>query len=230
MASVDDQISHLRQLFEDERDAEEKLQERQRTMKSGDFDDNRERYERPVREAQTAIAKFFEEKILRYGLHYDRHGSLLKNFFASGRYEESAFIMTKYPQGNSVEAKRLQHIINLVSDTVKAAGFEPRIAKNAQYHVGLWDNVELHALGCCLGIAIAESRYAPEFNPNVAMEWGWMRGNGRPVIALVEKGFQLRADVEGIIRESFDWDDPDETIPAAITNAITTLKNAGRLP
>jgi hypothetical protein len=139
--------------------------------------------------------------------------------------------MTKYPDADDHgdQATKLESVIALVEDTLRAAGLVPRVARDALYHNSVWDNVELHALGCCIGVAIAESQYRPEFNPNVAMEWGWMRGMGRPVIFLVEKDFKLRADVEGAVRVSFDWKDPNETVPAAIKSAITAVKNSGLL-
>ena len=55
------------------------------------------------------------------------------------------------------------------------------------YFDDVWSNVELYLLGCRYGIAIVEDRFKPELNPNVAMEWGWMRGLGKDVLFLVEK-------------------------------------------
>jgi hypothetical protein len=187
-----------------------------------------------LKEAREAIADYLDNHLLRYGRHVDRHGDSIKKFFAAGTYEKSAFIMTKYPEGDALEgdaleAKRLQKVIDLVSQAVAAAGLKPRIAKDANYHTTLWDNVELHALCCYLGVAIAESHYRADFSPNVAMEWGWMRAMGRPVIFLVEKDFKLRADMEGVIRQPFDWDAPDATVPKAIATGIETLRKAGRL-
>jgi hypothetical protein len=64
-------------------------------------------------------------------------------------------------------------------------------------------------LGCKRGIAIVEDKYLPELNPNVAMEWGWMRGMGRNVLYLVEKEFKRqRADWGGLIEAPFDWANP----------------------
>lgn len=72
-------------------------------------------------------------------------------------------------------------------------------------------------LCCGRGIAIVEDRYAPEMNPNVAMEWGWMRGMGRRVLYLRERKFRhRRADWEGLLTEEFDWDDPAPGIGAAL--------------
>lgn len=71
---------------------------------------------------------------------------------------------------------QLEAVIQAVRDAVEGCGYIPRIARDNQYHPILWDNVELYLLGCRRGIAIVEDKYLPELNPNVAMEWGWMRG------------------------------------------------------
>ena len=62
-----------------------------------------------------------------------------------------------------------------------------------------------------------EDRYRAELNPNVAMEWGWMRGIGKPVLYLVEDEFtHARADFRGLIERRFSWDDPATGIGPAI--------------
>lgn len=224
MPSLDEHISYLRQLFEDEKEAQNKLDLRARTMNQADFDDNRERYERPVREVRDAIARALQARVLRYGPHYDRHSTALKKFHAVSPYEKSAFIMTKYPDGKDKQSGQLQKLIDLVAESLTNGGYEPRLADKKNYHNWIWDNVELQALGCCLGVAVVEDRYKSEFNPNVAMEWGWMHGMGRPVIFLVEKEFKhFRADVEGMIRQTFDWSILEETVPPAIAKGIKSL-------
>lgn len=223
MSALDDHISYLRQVFEDWAAAEAMLQRRAREMNAADFDDNRERYDRSVREARDAIEKYLQSKVVRFGGHLDRHATALKKFSSVASYDKSAFIMTKYPDGDDDDSKKLQRVIDLVAENLETGGFKPRVAKDVKYHDSVWDNVELNALGSTLGVAVCESRYRPEFNPNVAMEWGWMRGMGRTVIFLVESQFKLRADVEGIIRETFDWEDVDGTIPVAVVNALKML-------
>jgi nucleoside 2-deoxyribosyltransferase len=85
--------------------------------------------------------------------------------------------------------------------------------------------VELHLLGCRLGVAVVEDRYLPELNPNVAMEWGWMRAMGKPVLFLVEKSFtKFRADIGGLITAQFSWDDPEGTVEDAISPWLSKLK------
>ncbi len=92
-----------------------------------------------------------------------------------------------------------------------------------KYHELLWDNVELYLLGCSRGIAILEDQYKSELNPNVAMEWGWMRGMGKEVLCLVEKRFNHpRADWSGLIEDYFSWENPEETINPIVQNWLKT--------
>jgi hypothetical protein len=49
------------------------------------------------------------------------------------------------------------------------------------------------------------------------MEWGWLRSTERDVLFMVEKDFDRdRADIGGLIKDVFAWDDPDPGIKAAI--------------
>ena len=156
--------------------------------------------------------------------HHVRHGLLLPNFHGAATFEKSVFIMTKFPdpkkkkKPTAADAK-LEAVIAIVRDTVVKCGYVPRLASDSRYHPILWDNVELCLLGSKRGIAIVENRVLKELNPNVAMEWGWMRGMGRSVLYLVESKFdQERADWGGLIESPFDWDDPAPGITAGVTD------------
>ena len=102
--------------------------------------------------------------------------------------------MSKFVDGDD-EAKdaELQRVLDAAADALADAGYKPRIAQGMNYHESLWDNVELHLLGCSRGVAIVEDQYRAELNPNVAMEWGWMRGMGKPVLYLVEDARRTHA-------------------------------------
>jgi hypothetical protein len=97
----------------------------------------------------------------------------------------------------------------------------PRLASDRSYHDRLWTNVQIYMLGCRRGIAIMESRYRQELNPNIAMEWGWMVGMGRSVLYLRENTFQhARADWDGLLHDSFDWDDPTPGVTQAVNRFL----------
>lgn len=149
-----------------------------------------------------------------------RHFPRLEEFWRDGTYERSVFLMTKFPEpGDDPKAIELQRVIDAVSAAVVTAGFVPRIAQFPNnFHPGLWDNVELHLLACRQGIAIVEDCYLPELNPNVAMEWGWMRGMGKPVLFLLEDAFaHRRADLGDLLDQRFEWNNPQPGVAAAVS-------------
>jgi hypothetical protein len=149
---------------------------------------------------------------------HSRHRTALGPFFKDGDYDSSVFLMTKFPDGDSEPDEKLQCIINLVCTGLLERGLRPRLATGARFHDWLWDEVELHLLGCATGVAIVEDRYRPELNPNVAMEWGWMRAMGKRVLFLRERSFAHgRADIGGLRAWNFDWDAPEAGIRTALT-------------
>jgi hypothetical protein len=160
------------------------------------------------------------ENLVAFPYWQIRHANLLQDFWKTDTYEESVFIMTKFPDAAQGEGKNaeLERVLRAISDAVHACSCKPRIARFPQnYHAGLWDNVELFLLGCNRGIAVVEDRYNPELNPNVMMEWGWMRGMGKRVFFLREKNFRhFRADLGDLLNEEFDWDNPEQGVRTGI--------------
>jgi hypothetical protein len=147
-----------------------------------------------------------------------RHFGLLDDFWRDGSYSQSVFIMSKFPDASYRKDEELRRVLDVVAAATQDAGFVPRIARGPnRYHETLWDNVELHLLACRQGIAIVEDCYRDELNPNVTMEWGWMRGMGKSVLFLVEEGFtNSRADVGGLIQDTFTWDSPEANIAGTV--------------
>jgi len=159
------------------------------------------------------------QNVLDFPPQHTRHSLVLNQFHQTASFDKSVFVMTKFPDAKAPAAlsAQLNAVIQAVRDAVKDAGYVARLASDAQYHGILWDNVELYLLGSFRGIAIVEDKYVPELNPNVAMEWGWMRGMGRKVLYLVEKDFKKqRADWGGLIEAQFDWANPAADIKAGV--------------
>jgi len=217
--TLDQVISELRMLFDSERGA---IKDREKYQKMGAQSAG---FQDELDDMATKYIKVIENKIantlgnlVRFPPHYRRHSDQLKVFYEKYKssYENSIFVMTKFPDGDSDEDSRLKEDINLVLESIKACGYCPRIA-SGDYHPILWDNVELYIIGCSKGVAIVQDRYKPEFNPNVAIEWGCMRGMGKEVLFLVEEKFvHNRADWEGFIRHQFSWDNPEASVRTAI--------------
>lgn len=117
--------------------------------------------------------------------------------------------------------EQLQKVIDTVTASVAARGYHPQLASQTKLHANLWENLECQMLACGRGIAIVEDRFNPKLNPNVAMEWGWMRAMKKPVLYLVEKSVAyVPADVAGLINSRFDWNDPQATIPQLVAQDL----------
>ncbi len=160
--------------------------------------------------------------LVRFPPHHIQYKQLIQQFCTATSCEKSVFVMTKYPDGKDAKKdKELQRVIDTVVDTVAQCGFVPHLASEKKYHQNLWENVEVHMLCCRRGIAIVENRYKPQLNPNVAMEWGWMRAMGKRVLYLVDKGFKLpSADTGALIQARFSWDDPQRDIAKAVQQEL----------
>lgn len=195
-----DKISNLRRLFREEHDCEVRLEERRKeSQKEDEFRAvnvgfGLRRGARVVadvaEESLRLIRKFIDEEMedaWRYPPWHIRHIDQVpvfheKSGLEADAYEQSVFIMSKYPEGESPKDLELELVIQTTEAAVRRKGFTPRRASDKKYHTILWDNVELYLLGCSRGIAIVEDMYVPEFNPNVALEWGWMRAMGKDVL------------------------------------------------
>jgi hypothetical protein len=163
------------------------------------------------------------EDLLRFPPLHKRHAEVFnEKFFQAGQtYANSVFIMTKFPDSEDPgpDDIRLGYVIRQVAKRLEANGYHPRIASDSHppYFELLWDNVEAYLLCCGHGVAIVEDKCRVELNPNVTMEWGWMRAFKKNVLFLVENDFKhLRADESGIIQAAFSWNDPLPGIAAAI--------------
>jgi hypothetical protein len=141
-------------------------------------------------EREENTAKYFDD-ILK--IPPDHHSCLdaLAEFHTVASFESSVFVMTKYPRvaphPKTAADKQLEKVISAVKKAIKKAGFCPRLASDKSYCPMTWNNIEICLLGCSRGVAILEDCYYPELNPNIAMEWGWMRAMKRKVLYLREK-------------------------------------------
>jgi hypothetical protein len=137
-------------------------------------------------------------------------------------YGKNIFIMTRFSPGNRL----LEELDKRLRVCIRGIGYNPVRADDKMYlrDRNLWNNVCVYMNCCSKGIAILEDRIANEFNPNVAIEYGFMRALNKPVLLLADSGFRnLRADVIGTLREEFDITDIEGTIREPIERWIAEL-------
>lgn len=124
---------------------------------------------------------------------------------------KNVFIMTRYVAGDRL----LETIDGELRTVLSRHGLVPLRADDKMYPTdrSLWDNVCVYMICCGLGVAILEDRLRDEFNPNIALEYGFMRALDKPVLLLADRGFRnLRADVIGTLRAEFDITDIEATL------------------
>jgi hypothetical protein len=129
-------------------------------------------------------------------------------------YFRNVFIMTRFQPGN----KTLETIDTTIRAALRSRGLVGHRADDRCYPTdrNLWDNVCTYMIGCKYGVAVLENILQDEFNPNVALEYGFMRALGKPTLLLKEKRMAPRADIIGTLLEQFDILNIETTITHAI--------------
>lgn len=138
------------------------------------------------------------------------------------RYEQNILIMTRFVSEN----KLLEELDKELRSVLRSYGLDSVRADDKMYmrDRNLWNNVCVYAICCKYGIAILEDRVADEFNPNVALEYGFMRALNKPALLLADVGFRnLRADIIGTLREQFDITDIKGTIKKPVEKWLKEL-------
>lgn len=188
----------------------------------GDRTEREEKIADDIRRKELERVQVLEDLVL-FPPHHMQYLPLLQQFRTDAASDKSVFIMTKYPDGEDpVKDKELQRVIDAVTTAVTDCHLQPRLAIAKKYHPNLWENVELYLLGCKRAIAIVEDKFKPQLNPNVAMEWGWMRAMKKGVLYLVEKDAKVApADLSGLIEDRFAWDNPEPDVKKAVFRELT---------
>jgi hypothetical protein len=121
-------------------------------------------------------------------------------------YAKNVFIMMKFDSENSL-------LINTLSElrlTLRNHRYTALRADDKMYMKDrdMWDNVCVYMLCCKQGTALLENYSRQEYNPNVAIEYGFMRALNKRVLLLRDKQFPRdRADVAGKKMLPFDIND-----------------------
>lgn len=138
------------------------------------------------------------------------------------QYDRNVFIMMRFDERDRL----LGRLDEQLRRTLCLHGLVGRRADDRMYARDnqLWTNVCVYMLCCSFGVAVLEDRAKDEFNPNVALEYGFMRALDKRTLLLVDRGFSnLRADVIGTLRESFDIADLAGTLSAPVERWIRGL-------
>jgi hypothetical protein len=124
-----------------------------------------------------------------------------------------AFLMMRFGKTGAHE-----NIVSGIRKALEPLGIAVVRADDKQYHDDLFSNILTYVYGSGLGIAVFERIESEEFNPNVALEVGYMFALRKPVCLLKERTLRtLHADLIGKLYRVFDSLDPIGTIPLELS-------------
>jgi hypothetical protein len=137
-------------------------------------------------------------------------------------YDRNVFIMMSFAGEPS-----LAKVWTELSAVLKSHGLRALRADQKTYGKSrqIWDNLITYMHGCRYGIAVLEQETADDFNPNVALEYGFMRALGKNVLLLKEKRFRkIRADILGTIWMEFDVAALEGSVRRAIDQWVKDIR------
>jgi hypothetical protein len=175
---------------------------------------DRQRLQQVVGEVCEAIEEHLKQRQSKFALGlpvgYQHLASSVLRCREDTPYDESVFVMMKYADPATMEPKQcrlLTDIWDTLSVTLATYGLTARRADKKTYVDQLWENVCVYMLACRYGIAVLEDRAANELNPNVTLEYGFMKALNRPVALLRDLNFKHdRADLTGKLSKAFEID------------------------
>jgi TIR domain len=139
---------------------------------------------------------------------YEHLGRRVYEFCQESPFERNVFVMMKFPEKLKMSDRHvrlLEDIFEVVRGEAARHHLLARRANDKHYHDQLWENVCVYIIGSKYGIAILEDEVAAELNPNVALEYGFMKALDHPVALLQWSRFQhVRADLSGKLARTFD--------------------------
>jgi hypothetical protein len=132
---------------------------------------------------------------------YEHLSAQIRRFCDDSPFERNVFVMMKFPDKTSMPARHvrlLDDVWDVISSQAARHGLETRRADQRSYHDQLWENICVYIIGSRYGIAVLEDEVASELNPNVALEYGFMKALDHPVAVVRSSRFNhSRGDRSG---------------------------------
>lgn len=126
--------------------------------------------------------------------------------------ERNVFLMMRFR-----DAPQYEEIHNAIVACLRPYGLNVVRADDKDYTGDLWENVCVCMLGCRFGIAVFEEIDVREFNPNVALELGFMLAHGKRCLLLKDRRMpRMPTDVVGKLYKEFDTYNITQTLQVAL--------------
>ncbi len=120
------------------------------------------------------------------------------------------------------ETDQFEEIHAAIRDALAARGLTAVRADDRDYTGEVWTNVQVYMTGCRLGIAVFEDIEERNFNPNVAVEVGYMIAKQKRLLLLKERRLpNMPTDVVHRLYRPFDVHKITETVTRQVSEWVT---------
>ncbi len=131
-------------------------------------------------------------------------------------YDNNVFLIMRY-----TDEPPFADILATLRNSCANDGLTLLRADDREYTADLWDNVMTYMYGCASAIAVFDEVNSREFNPNVAIEVGFMLALGKPVLLLKDQAIEaMPTDIVGKTYRPFNTYDLSSSIPPQVQKWI----------
>jgi len=185
-----------------------------------------------------ALSKILKEYKQQYGnieQEFRQYDDALKKMWekSESNYEHSIFLMMPFKTDYNH-----RELTRYIRETCESNGFKLfRVDDEHRKPLDtLWHNIVLNMLGCKYGISVYVSEKSIDKitdelkffeNPNVALEFGFMKSRGKKILILKDIKSKTPSDLQGFIWKPFDISNPDTTVSKPIEGWIREYLIAG---
>lgn len=128
-----------------------------------------------------------------------------------------AFIMTRFGK-----TRAHSDITDAIRRSLADHGIDGVRADDKRYHDHVFFNILTYLHGCGLGVAVYDRIEAETYNPNVALEVGYLFAMRKPVCLLKDQTLAtLPTDLVGQLYDPFDPQDAHGTIPPVLSKWLS---------
>ena len=110
--------------------------------------------------------------------------------------------------------EELNKVYEIIKDIFASKGYSAIRADEKEFTNDLWENVRVYLECCNVAVAVFDKNDQDSYNPNVAIEVGYMLSKGNKVCLLKDKKLpKLPSDLISKMYKEYDSDDVEGTLP-----------------
>lgn len=110
--------------------------------------------------------------------------------------------------------EELNKVYEIIKDIFASKGYSAIRADEKEFANDLWENVRVYLECCNVAVAVFDKNDQDSYNPNVAIEVGYMLSKGNKVCLLKDKKLpKLPSDLISKMYKEYDSDDVEGTLP-----------------